>query len=120
MVSKQLLSTLAIAVSATSYFPYLWSIAKGRTKPHAFSWAVWGLLTGVAYLAQISEEAGPRRLGHWLYRRYLPVHCSISLPVGRAEDRRQRLDKFHCSAVRTSTVVLHQTAFGCCDLGIGD
>jgi hypothetical protein len=41
---------------------YAWSLIKKHSKPHAFSWGIWGVLTGVAYFAQASADAGP---GAW-------------------------------------------------------
>ena len=31
---------------------------KGKAKPHPFSWFIWGLLTAIAFFAQISDGAG--------------------------------------------------------------
>src|SRR6185369_5291407 len=35
---------------------------RGKTKPHGFSWLVWGLLSGTGFLTQISAHAG---IGAW-------------------------------------------------------
>jgi len=42
--------------------PYVRSIRAGQTKPHAFSWFVWGLGTFVVFLAQLADRGG---LGAW-------------------------------------------------------
>ncbi len=60
---KELLGFIAIAIAFVSYIPYFKDIIEGRTKPHAFSWFIWGLLTGIAFLGQISDKAGP---GAWV------------------------------------------------------
>lgn len=41
---------------------YLASILGGRTKPHAFSWTVWAIISTIALAAQWSDGAGP---GAW-------------------------------------------------------
>ena len=53
----------AVALSFISYIPYIYHLFKNKTKPHIFSWFLWGLLSGIAFLAQINENAGP---GSWV------------------------------------------------------
>ena len=38
--------------------PYIRDVFRGKTKPHAFSWFVWGLLESIAFLAQLSKGGG--------------------------------------------------------------
>lgn len=59
---KIYLGFLAIALGFISYAPYFWSIYKGQTKPHAFSWFVWGTLTGIGFAAITVAGGGP---GAW-------------------------------------------------------
>ena len=35
---------------------------QGKTKPHVFSWVIWGLVTFIVFLAQLSDDGG---LGAW-------------------------------------------------------
>ena len=37
---------------------YLKSVLKGKTKPHLFTWLIWGIVIGVIGLAQLSKDAG--------------------------------------------------------------
>ncbi|MCB9990479.1 MAG: hypothetical protein H6867_03745 [Rhodospirillales bacterium] len=60
---KEILAVLAMIIGVLSYGPYLRSVWKGRTRPHMFSWVIWGLLTGIAFFAQIADDAGP---GAWV------------------------------------------------------
>ena len=41
---------------------YFTSIFRGKTKPHVFSWLIWGTLSAIGFLAQVAENAGP---GSW-------------------------------------------------------
>ena len=59
---KELLSFLAIALTFIAFFPYIRSIHVGRTKPHVFSWVIWGSTTFVVFLAQLADEGG---VGAW-------------------------------------------------------
>lgn len=49
----------AIVVSLIRYGTYFITIYKGQTKPHAFSWALWGVMTGIAAFAQLKLGGGP-------------------------------------------------------------
>ncbi|MDQ6984281.1 MAG: hypothetical protein Q9M44_06165 [Ghiorsea sp.] len=45
-----------------AFIPYIQSIHKGKTKPHAFSWVIWGLTTFVVFLGQMADGG---RAGAW-------------------------------------------------------
>lgn len=49
----------AIIVSIIRYITYFYTLFKGDTKPHAFSWLLWGSVTGVGTIVQLSLDAGP-------------------------------------------------------------
>jgi hypothetical protein len=49
----------AIAMSIGRYGTYFYTIHQGKTKPHAFSWLLWGVVTGIGTVAQFSLNAGP-------------------------------------------------------------
>ncbi len=55
---QELLSTLAIGLTLFAFIPYIVSINKGKTKPHVFSWIIWGSTTFIAFLAQIKGGGG--------------------------------------------------------------
>lgn len=55
----EIFAALAILVSVIRYGTYLWSIKKGETRPHVFSWLNWGLVTGIGAYAQMSLNGGP-------------------------------------------------------------
>ncbi|MFC1747794.1 hypothetical protein ACFL2V_03220 [Pseudomonadota bacterium] len=57
-MSKELLSAIAIAITFIAFMPYIRSIRIGKTKPHIFSWIIWGTTTFVVFLAQLSDAAG--------------------------------------------------------------
>jgi chromate transport protein ChrA len=55
---KEFLSWVGVAVTLISYVPYFRDMFRGKTKPHAFTWFIWMLLTLIAFFAQISGGAG--------------------------------------------------------------
>ena len=62
---KIFLGSLAVAIELASYLVYFWGIWQGKTKPHAFTWLVWGTLNLVAFAAVFISggEAGAWVLG---------------------------------------------------------
>jgi hypothetical protein len=59
---KSVLGGGAVVLAFIGYIPYFLDIFKGKTKPHAFSWLVWGVLTAIAFVGQVVESGGP---GAW-------------------------------------------------------
>ncbi|HEB93245.1 MAG TPA: hypothetical protein ENI94_07220 [Gammaproteobacteria bacterium] len=58
MVHKELLSATAVILTFIAFFPYIRSILQGKTKPHVFSWVIWGSTTFVVFLAQLADKGG--------------------------------------------------------------
>jgi len=63
MSAKVILTIIASGISVFSYIPYFRDIAKRRTKPHIFSWFIWGLISIIAFFAQLAKGAG---VGAWV------------------------------------------------------
>ncbi|MCP9929418.1 hypothetical protein KBY82_01320 [Cyanobium sp. AMD-g] len=59
---KALFSAAAIALTFAAFFPYIRSIRAGRTRPHVFSWLIWGVTTLLVFLA---TWAGGGGVGAW-------------------------------------------------------
>jgi hypothetical protein len=61
-MSKEHLSVAAIAVTFVLFVPYVRSVHRGHTKPHVFTWVIWGLGTLTVFAAQMAGGAG---VGAW-------------------------------------------------------
>jgi hypothetical protein len=59
---KEFFSVIAIALTFIAFLPYIRSIQQGLTRPHVFSWVIWGTATFVVFLAQLADQGG---LGAW-------------------------------------------------------
>lgn len=55
---KELIGVLAAALVFVAYVPYVRDILRGKTKPHPYSWFVWGFITSIIFAIQVSEGAG--------------------------------------------------------------
>ena len=62
MTVKDALGLASLLLAVASYVPYVRSIFVANTKPHAFTWLVWGTVMAIAFVAQLSDEAGA---GSW-------------------------------------------------------
>jgi hypothetical protein len=59
---KEILSATAIALTFAAFVPYIRAIVSGTTRPHVFSWVIWGATTFVVFLAQLEGKGG---VGAW-------------------------------------------------------
>jgi hypothetical protein len=59
---KETLSAVAIVLTFAAFVPYIRAIIRGTTKPHVFSWVIWGATTFAVFLAQLEEKGG---VGAW-------------------------------------------------------
>lgn len=59
---KEFFSLIAIALTFIAFIPYIRSIQQNKTKPHVFSWLIWGSTTFVVFLAQLTDKG---RAGAW-------------------------------------------------------
>jgi hypothetical protein len=63
MSLQSALGGLSVAIMVVAYAIYLRQAAAKGIQPHPFSWFLWGLVTGVAYLVQVAEHGGA---GSWV------------------------------------------------------
>ncbi|RFA29230.1 hypothetical protein CAI21_10720 [Alkalilimnicola ehrlichii] len=62
MIERGVLSGIAIGLTFVGFVPYIRAIRQHKTKPHVFSWVIWGSSTFIAFLAQLSGGGG---VGAW-------------------------------------------------------
>ena len=60
---KEIVGTIAVLLTFVGYVPYVRDTIRGKTKPHIYSWLLWGFVTISAWGLQISDKAGP---GSWV------------------------------------------------------
>jgi hypothetical protein len=81
---KELLAVAALLFSISNTVLYVRSVFTGRTKPHAFTWGIWALISIVTCTAQLSAGAGP---GAWP-QGLNAVTCSFVMLLGIAHGDR--------------------------------
>jgi hypothetical protein len=55
---KDILGVTAVILTFIGYIPYIRDILKGKTKPHVYSWLLWGFVTAIAFALQYGGGAG--------------------------------------------------------------
>ncbi len=55
---KLFFSGVAIVLTFVAFVPYIRSILAGATKPHVFSWVIWGSTTVIVFFAQLEAKGG--------------------------------------------------------------
>jgi hypothetical protein len=87
---KLLFGILSIIPGVIAYTLYFRNMFAGKTKPHAFSWLIWGLLAGNGFFAQISAHAG---IGSWATG-MTSVACLLifAIAIFRGDTKLTRLD----------------------------
>lgn len=56
---KEILGFVAVVLTFVAYVPYYRDILRGKTHPHVYSWALWGLLTVLIVALQLQDNVGP-------------------------------------------------------------
>lgn len=63
LFSKETFGVLALLLTFVAFVPYIQSIRVGETKPHVFSWLIWGVGTVIVFVAQLLDGGG---YGAWV------------------------------------------------------
>lgn len=61
---KDFFGPVSLIFGAATYLPYFIEIARGRTRPHLFSWLTWGLIIGLGFILSDSSGGGE---GAWIF-----------------------------------------------------
>ena len=60
--AAEIIGSIAFLLGFVGQVVYIVSIFRDRTKPHLYTWLVWGILGTIGYFAQLHDDAGP---GSW-------------------------------------------------------
>ena len=68
MTFKSVMGVLSVIIMVIAYAVYMWQTARSEdVRPHPFSWFLWGFVTAVVYLVQITQKRRTRKLGCRVY-----------------------------------------------------
>ncbi len=90
--TKTLLTVVSLLFALLAYIPYFKDIFKGKTRPHAFTWLVWCVMSTVAFFSQVSDGAG---VGAWVLAFTAVANFAIfCLAIYKGETRINAIDWF--------------------------
>jgi len=75
-------SLLWVTLQIFAFSVYVWSIFHGKTKPHLYTWLLWGILGTVVTIVQITNDAGWSILISWLMAWCNLTLAALSLKYG--------------------------------------
>ena len=73
--SKEMFGAIALLLTFAAFLPYIQSILAGQTRPHVFSWLIWGVGTVVVFVAQLLDGGG---YGAWVIGVSGCITCGIA------------------------------------------
>ena len=109
MICKQILSSIAIGLTLIAYYPYIRSILQGKTKPHVFSWIIWGTSTCIVFLAQLADKGGA---GAWVIglSGIISIYVALLSYIKKSDSTITRLDWIFFIVALTSLPVWYLTS----------
>lgn len=100
--SKLAAALIASIVSFTNFIYYVFTIFKGKTKPHLYTWLAWGIITLIIAIIQTLEG---ETYGAWLAYTVAAVslaRAALAIPYG--EKNITKSDRFSLLVCFVSTV----------------
>lgn len=85
MAYKSWMSAVALCLTCVAFLPYILSILRGSTRPHVFSWVVWGMNTSVAFLATFYAGGGILGSGVILFSAIVTLFIAVLAYIKRAD-----------------------------------
>ncbi len=58
ILSKEIYSGISVTLTVIGFAIFIYTILRGKSRPHFFSWAIWAIITSTAFLAQLQNGAG--------------------------------------------------------------
>ena len=109
MNDKQLLGAIAIGLTIVAYFPYISSIIQNKTRPHVFSWVIWGTSTCIVFLAQLADEGGA---GAWVigFSGIISIYVAYLAYIKKSDSSITRIDWIFFIVAMTSLPLWYLTS----------
>ena len=106
---KQLLGAIAIWLTIIAYYPYIRSIIQGKTKPHVFSWVIWGTSTCIVFLAQLADKGGA---GAWVigFSGIISIYVAFLAYIKRSDSSITRIDRLFFIVAMTALPIWYLTS----------
>jgi hypothetical protein len=109
VIYKQFLGAIAIGLTIIAYYPYIRSIIQGKTKPHVFSWIIWGTSTCIVFLAQLADKGG---VGAWVigFSGIISIYVAFLAYIKRSDSSSTRIDRMFFIVAMNALPIWHLTS----------
>jgi hypothetical protein len=79
---KEAFAAIAALLAVAGNVPYVIDIFKGRVQPHAYTWFVWSVVSGIVFFGQIAKGAGVGALSTAVSEIFTIIIFLLSLKYG--------------------------------------
>lgn len=79
---KEIFAAIAAILAVVGNVPYCIDIIKRRVKPHAYSWFVWAIVSGIVFFGQIEKGAGLGAIPTFAAEIFTFINFGLSLKYG--------------------------------------
>lgn len=105
---KVAIACVSIIMTIVGYSFYFRDIFRGKTKPHAYSWLVWAVLTAIAFAGQLHDNGGP---GAWVTAVTAAISFVIfGLAITKGEKDITRSDKLSLASAGAALAIWFLTS----------
>jgi hypothetical protein len=84
-LEKYAYAIISIIIGIVATYPYIRDVFRGKTKPHLYTWLVWGISAAIIFIAMLSDGAG---IGAWVTGFFVIkciVYCILALKWGEKD-----------------------------------
>ncbi len=85
MFDKDFFAAAAILAEVVGSFIYLRAVFRGETKPHLFSWIIWGVAMGLDGVVQLAEHGGVGAYATLFSAGMCALDCLLCMTRGEKE-----------------------------------
>lgn len=79
---KETFAIIAALLAIAGNVPYVIDIFKGRVQPHAYTWFVWSVVSGIVFFGQVAKGAGIGALSTAVSEIFTVIIFLLSLKYG--------------------------------------
>lgn len=100
---KDAYGAISVAIGIFGILPYIFTYIKGQTKPHAFTWLSWSLLSLTQFLTMHDTEAGA---GAWVFFVTVFTYLGIGLTSLKWGDRTRTRGDYMALGISVSAALI--------------
>ena len=100
---KDAYGAISVAIGIFGILPYIFTYIKGQTKPHAFTWLSWSLLSLTQFVTMHETEAGA---GAWVFFITIFTYLGIGVTALKWGDRSRTRGDYAALAISVCAALI--------------